>query len=173
MLNSCSHSQSGIPNNAGPFSGTTKITSMLSLIMVMFYMSICGMQELLWCTWLSLSLWTCLTHLHWYIERVFCSYWWVLSCHHYMCILYLHGSVLCLLFVFWILQLLLIWCCRYWKLLIQPWHIHVLQPWFTVLVCVMNCSGSFSPVIFAICLLWLLHSHLKWFALPHLEQLFP
>ena len=51
MLSSCSHLQCGIPNNAGPFPGTTKKLQQYSiplLIMVTLHIPICGMCELLY-----------------------------------------------------------------------------------------------------------------------------
>ena len=51
MLNIYSHSQSGIPNNAGPFSGTTKKLHqyfMPLLIIVSLHVSICDIHELLY-----------------------------------------------------------------------------------------------------------------------------
>ena len=50
ILSSCSHSQSGIPKNAGPFPGTAETLHqhpMPSLIMVAQHIPICGRHELL------------------------------------------------------------------------------------------------------------------------------
>ena len=51
ILSSCGISQSGMPNNDGPFPGTTRklhLTSMPLFIFVILHMPICGIQELLY-----------------------------------------------------------------------------------------------------------------------------
>ena len=49
-------------------------------------------------------------------------------------------------FFFWLLQLVLTWHCKNWKLSTLPGQFLVLPPLYLVLICVMNSSAS--PVIF-------------------------
>ena len=103
MLSSCSLSQFGIPNNAGPCNGTTRKLYqcfMPLLIMVTLHIPICGMHELLY---------VCNTI---YLMNLFGSVMFVCRksiLYIVMClrllsllvsILFLHVSAFCLLFVF-------------------------------------------------------------------------
>ena len=91
---------------------------------------------------------TCLTHLHWYVERVFCTFWSALYCHPYLFLFYAHIWLFCDCSLFLILQLLLTWCYGYWKALIIPHQSPVLPPLF-----VHHTGMSWTAHIFLICCL--------------------
>ena len=104
-----------------------------------------------------------------------CVFWRALSYHQclYLFCICMYLFFGCILFL--TSQLLLIWCFGIWKLL-TLWHqIPVLPPLcfhylslYHDLLCVFFFLSSFGT-----CLIWSLHTGLRWFSFSHLEQLLP
>ena len=124
MLSSCSHSQSGNQNNSGPFPGTTKHLHQWwvpLLITVTLHIPICGMHGLLCVHNTIFCLWIFFSSVMFVCRKDICTWWWALSCHHYLYLFYIPMFWFFDYFLFLALSLLLILCYGIWNL----WYCHI------------------------------------------------
>ena len=71
ILGSCSLSQSGMPNNAGPFTVNKLHQNLMPLLFIVtLHMPICGIHKLVYAFYTTFHLWICLDKQFWCLERL-------------------------------------------------------------------------------------------------------
>ena len=99
---------------------------------------------------LFFCLWTFLTHLHWYVERVLCTFWWALSCHHYLCLFY----IWIYLYAYPCSCILLQYLCNHYMFLSCLWYCSFAHAFlrhqilYDLFLPLLTLSGPFWPWLF-------------------------